>query len=668
MNREEMNKRLQESDERYRLLLDRALEEIWFTVYEEPIDITLPERKIARLMNETGIIVEANDVAAKGYGFDEASQLIGRHWSEFISFEENEEFYLKFVRSNYNIRGDVFVEADRAGNISHNENSLLGNIVDGKLVSSFGVGRDITAPRKSEEKLRESIERYRFLMDNSGDAMWFSAYEEPIDITLPEAEIVRLMVEREVIVEANDVLAEMQGFDRGSQLTGKHWAELDPAEYTLQTSMEMVRNHYKADRRVYTDKDLEGNIRYFEESEVGNIVAGKLVSSFGIARDITERKKIEEEKKELEQKAQLASRLASVGEMASGVAHEINNPLTSVIGFSQLLAQREDMPEDTREQLEIIAEGSQRVANIVSRLLAFARHHKLERSYVDINELLGNTLKLRAYEMHTSDIKLSTHLDNALPRTMADGAQLQQVFLNIIMNAETEMKKAHGKGKLVVKTEAINDTIRISFEDNGPGISPENLDRLFEPFFTTREVGKGTGLGLSICYGIIAGHNGEIYARSNSSKGTTFIVELPVLAKIKQVEPATKEVKKVTEARILVVDDEPTNLHLLTHLLSREGYAVESAGDADTALEKIKNQRYNLILLDIKLPGMSGIELYNNIQKISRSLSSRVLFITGDAMASDTRDFLSREKAPYITKPFDIEKLKRTVRRMLAQS
>jgi len=161
MSRERIDKRLRESDERYRLLLDRALEEIWFTVYEEPIDITLPEMEIARLMNQTGVIVEANNAAAKGYGFDEVSQFIGRHWSEFISFEENEEFYLKFVRSNYNIRGDVSVETDGTGNISHNETSLVGNIVDGKLVSAFGVGGDVTRRVQAEEKLRQNEEKYR---------------------------------------------------------------------------------------------------------------------------------------------------------------------------------------------------------------------------------------------------------------------------------------------------------------------------------------------------------------------------------------------------------------------------------------------------------------------------------------------------------------------------
>jgi len=176
---------------------------------------------------------------------------------------------------------------------------------------------------------------------------------------------------------------------------------------------------------------------------------------------------------------------------------------------------------------------------------------------------------------------------------------------------------------------------------------------------------------LSICHGIIAEHNGRIYAKSELGKGATFVVELPVVAEVKQAEPgkpAIKEVKKVTGAKILVVDDEPTNCQLLTHLLGEEGYDVESTGDAETALEKIKAERYNLILLDIKLPGMSGIELYKNMQKTARSLARRVVFITGDAMAPDTMSFLSRTKAPHITKPFDIEKLKRTMNRILAQS
>jgi CheY-like chemotaxis protein len=303
-------------------------------------------------------------------------------------------------------------------------------------------------------------------------------------------------------------------------------------------------------------------------------------------------------------------------------------------------------------------------------MLTFARQHKPERTYTSINEIIESTLKLRTYALETSNIEVNTQLDTDLPATVADAGQLQQVFLNLIVNAEAEMKLAHGRGKLTVKTEKIDDTIRISFRDDGPGIAKKNLDKIFDPFFTTREVGQGTGLGLSMCHGIIAEHEGRIYARSRLGKGATFIVELPILAEEKQLEMAepAAEVAKMEVARILVIDDEPTVLQYLSELLTGEGHRVETVNNARDALEKIKGKRYNLILLDIKLPGISGIELYEKLQKVAKSLAGRVVFITGDVMGADTKVFLSRTKAPYITKPFDAEELKWDINRILAEA
>jgi signal transduction histidine kinase len=241
-----------------------------------------------------------------------------------------------------------------------------------------------------------------------------------------------------------------------------------------------------------------------------------------------ERKKAETERIKLEQKAQLSSHLASIGQMAGGIAHEINNPLTGVIGFAELLMARKDLPDDIRSRLEIIHSGGRRVSDIVKRLLTFARQDKTEKDFVDINEIIETTLALRAYEMETGNIKVKTILAPDLPNTMASNGQLQQVFLNLIINAETEMKQAHNKGNLLIKTETVGDAIRISFQDDGPGIAKKDIDRIFEPFFTTREPGEGTGLGLSVCYGIVTDHNGQIYAESKKGKGATFIVELPV--------------------------------------------------------------------------------------------------------------------------------------------
>jgi len=439
----------------------------------------------------------------------------------------------------------------------------------------------------------------------------------------------------------------------------------------------VVEQYKRAERQAdcgkfvceYRILDKDGKIRWVHEhTTLIRDDAGQVKYHHGYVNDITDQKKAGAEKQELERKAQVTSRLASVGEMAAGIAHEINNPLTGVVGFSELLLEK-DLPEDLREEVGIICDGSKRVADIVKGLLAFARQHKPERSYTDINGIIESTLTLRRYSLETGNIEVSTSLDAELPWTTADTGQLQQVFINIIVNAETEMRKAHGRGKLTIKTERIDNKIRLSFADDGPGIARENISKVFDPFFTTREVGEGTGLGLSLSHGIISEHKGTIYAESEVGEGTTFIIELPIVAeeeeKIERVE-TVEEAGKVIGGRILVVDDEPTILAFLKKVLDDEGYDVETASGGKEALGMIKNKRYSLILCDIKLPGLSGVELYEQIGKVVPSLQERVIFITGDVTSADTGEFLKRTKAPYVNKPFDIAKLKEEVERVIA--
>ena len=245
-----------------------------------------------------------------------------------------------------------------------------------------------------------------------------------------------------------------------------------------------------------------------------------------------ERKQAEEREQRLQLQLNLSNRLASLGLMVEGIAHEINNPLTSVIGFAQMLT-FEDIPENTREDVKTIGDNAQRIADIMTNLLTFAQQQKLERTYINVNDIIGATLKMRTYPLEDSNITVTTQLDPALPSTMADATLLQQSFLNLVINAETAMKLAHGKGSLLIKTALISDTIQISFTDDGPGIAEANLVHLFDPFFSTRGVGQGTGLGLSVCYGIITEHNGQIYAKSQLGKGSVFTVELPVVAEEK---------------------------------------------------------------------------------------------------------------------------------------
>ncbi len=223
----------------------------------------------------------------------------------------------------------------------------------------------------------------------------------------------------------------------------------------------------------------------------------------------------------------VTDRLASVGELASGIAHELNNPLTAVIGFAQMVLDK-DMPDGVRKDIQVVYNEAQRAAEVVKNLLTFAGKHSPEKQLMNINSIIEKVLELRAYEQRVNNIQVNTRFAPDLPGVKADYFQLQQVFLNIIINAEYFMLEAHNRGSLTITTERAGDIIRASFADDGPGIAQENLGHLFDPFFTTKEVGGGTGLGLSICHGIVAEHGGRIYATSGPAEGATFIVELPI--------------------------------------------------------------------------------------------------------------------------------------------
>jgi PAS domain S-box-containing protein len=248
---------------------------------------------------------------------------------------------------------------------------------------------------------------------------------------------------------------------------------------------------------------------------------GEITGSVIVARDVTQQKRIEEQ-------LVMTDRLASIGELSSGIAHELNNPLTSVIGFSQLMMEG-DVPANMKEDLGIVNSEAQRAAAIVKNLLTFARKHAPVKQLSQVNTVIEDVLRLRAYEQKVNNIEIENHLAPNLPEIMIDHFQMQQVFLNIMVNAEFAMLEAHHRGKLVVTTEKLESIIKISFADDGPGISKENLKHIFDPFFTTKEVGKGTGLGLSICHGIVTEHSGKIYATSEKGRGATFIVELPLI-------------------------------------------------------------------------------------------------------------------------------------------
>ncbi len=384
----------------------------------------------------------------------------------------------------------------------------------GKIVSCLEITRDITERKEMEEALQKNRGELRTMFESVTDGI------SVVDLN-------------GIITEVNQRAVEMHGFSSKKEMVGKNAFELvAPCDHKrVAANMRKALTQGVIKGVEYTLLKADGSEFPGELStSVLKDASGKAIGHITILRDITERKEAEEREKELQQELNLASRLAAVGELAAGVAHEMNNPLTGIMGFSERLL-RKSGDDDAKKDLEIVHSEAQRLAKVVKNLLIFARQREPAKEYADINDIMQRTLELRAYELKSSNIEVALDLTANLPQIMVDFHQIQEVFLNIILNAEQVMAEASGGGKLTIKTRQIKDYIRISFTDDGPGIPVEHLDRVFNPFFTTKGERGGTGLGLSVCHGIVTEHGGRIYARSKPGSGATFLVDLPLTSR-----------------------------------------------------------------------------------------------------------------------------------------
>ncbi len=362
------------------------------------------------------------------------------------------------------------------------------------------------------------------------------------------------------------------------------------------------------------------------------------------------------------------SRLVAVGEMAAGVAHELNNPLTAILGFSQL-ALKQAVDPVLRKDLESIAGEAERAGQIVDNLLGLARAHTGHGDRFDVAASLKKVLDLREYECRVNNIEVVTYLDPDTPMTRADGHRMEQVFLNLIGNAIHAISEDAGKGNITVGLVAIDGLIRISITDDGPGIPDESLPFIFDQFYTTKPVGKGTGLGLHICQEIVKDHGGEIRVESHPGRGTTFVVEIPVVPVEEPVEQEPiKPEQPISFAmlKVLAVDDEPVITDLMTRILGGLGHEVDVASDGAEALRLINMSDYDAILLDVKMPGLGGPEVLRCIEGLRPELAERVMFITGDTVSLNTQSFLLDEDVDVLHKPFSLEELREKLQHFAA--
>jgi PAS domain S-box-containing protein len=441
-------------------------------------------------------VVEANQRFAEmlGYTLEEVHELHTWDWDRQYPRKKILEMGRGVDEKGFHLETK---HTRKDGSVIDVDISIHGAMCAGqKLI--FCVCRDITERNKMDKAIKQAAEEWKRTFDSITDG-----------ISIHDREF--------RILQANKAFADIFHMEP-SQIIGRLCYELHkgqkphsgcPHKQTLATKEPAGSEFYESNLGKYLH---ESTSPIFNEK-------GEVVATVHITRDVTEQKQQNE-------RLMMTDRLASLGELASGAAHELNNPLTSIIGFAQLLMEKET-PDDIREDLKLIYSEAQRAVSVTNNLLSFARKHTPRKQPNQINSIIEDVLELRAHEHKVNHIDVDRYLDPNLPEIMVDYFQMQQLFMNIIINAEYFMITAHNRGTLTITTQRQNSTVRISIADDGPGILPGNLGRIFDPFFTTKEAGKGTGLGLSICHGIVTEHGGQIYVRSQLGKGATIFIELP---------------------------------------------------------------------------------------------------------------------------------------------
>jgi PAS domain S-box-containing protein len=391
-----------------------------------------------------------------------------------------------------------------------------------------------------------------------------------------------------------------------------------------------------------------------------------------LMRDVSERKKLDDETRDLYHQLLQAEKMAALGQTISGVAHELNNPLATILSWAERLTARDQLEDPVRRGLDTILSESERAARIVRNLLTFARKRQTTRAMVDINQVVRETLALRAYEQRVSNVIVFDALAAGLPQVFADGHQIQQVLLNLIINAEQAMLSTKGRGTIVVRTwhDAKHETILLEINDDGPGIPDDLQPKIFDPFFTTKEVGQGTGLGLTVAYAIVQEHGGRIRLESKSASGASFFIELPVSgAKIPALPvahpPLARPAEPARNASVLVVEDEAALANAVTDALGDAGYAPTHAADGEHALELVTERSFDAVICDLKMPRMDGKSFYRKLAASKPELAKRVIFVTGDVAGTDAEAFLEESGCMWLAKPFRLGDLLRAVRELL---
>jgi CheY-like chemotaxis protein/two-component sensor histidine kinase len=356
-------------------------------------------------------------------------------------------------------------------------------------------------------------------------------------------------------------------------------------------------------------------------------------------------------------------RVAAMGSMLAGVAHELNNPLAVVMAQTELLAETAN-DEKTRERAEKILKPVERCSRIIRTFLALARHRDTRKSSINIEDLISEVRELLEYQFRANEIDVTVSIEPGFPEIWGDGAQISQVLLNFLINSQQALMEIDQDRSIIIEAVTVKENkVRIIVSDNGPGIPELIRNRVFEPFFTTKPESQGTGLGLSFCQNVAAGHNGTIEIDRAVSTGTRITFELPIGEAT--ANAGTKEIPlaKIPDdsLRILVVDDETSLLDSIVEQLTRLGHSARGCPNAELAIELVMNEVFDIVVTDIRMPGIDGPAFYETVSIKRPQLRDRFIFITGDSLNQRASKFIDGKIVPCIKKPFKIADLNRTI-------
>jgi two-component system NtrC family sensor kinase len=358
-----------------------------------------------------------------------------------------------------------------------------------------------------------------------------------------------------------------------------------------------------------------------------------------------------------------SEKMSAIGQLIAGVAHELNNPLTAILGYAQLL-ESADLDDRSADYVRKLFKQAQRTHRVVQNLLSFARQRKPQKQEVDLRKVLEESLTLRDYDLKINNVALERDIPDELPSVIADPHQLEQVFLNVINNALDAIVEGGSSGLLKVRAFTKDAFVCVEFDDSGPGI--KDPGRIFDPFYTTKAVGKGTGLGLSICYGIVKEHGGEIVARNREEGGATVEVRLLASEKAAMPETATPKLREsVLAGRVLLVEDEEAVLEFERDVLVGAGAEVITSGSVEDMQQRVKEGAFDVVVMDGLLPGgLSTREIYEWIAKNCPGLEKRMLLTFSTETDQQTRGFIHEHGVPALAKPFEIADLISRVREL----